>query len=176
LQHVRHIGFAHFPFSVFPFGIRHVLEERLILLQTLKLHLAFNSESKTFLLNFALFHLQTSFRYLQESVGPIRNNFKMDEIFQHFRNVSIPLLYSLLGSNKEKPVLDLMAYGMIAIGVVVYVALQLMPAPYGRYATSSVGPQVDSRLAWLVQECPSFFVPILVYQFMNNGNPSLGEL
>jgi hypothetical protein len=100
----------------------------------------------------------------------------MDEIFQHFRNVSIPLLYSLLGSNKEKPVLDLMAYGMIAIGVVVYVALQLMPAPYGRYATSSVGPQVDSRLAWLVQECPSFFVPILVYQFMNNGNPSLGEL
>lgn len=79
------------------------------------------------------------------------------------------------GTNAEAPLLDLMALTMIATGVVTYIALQTMPAPYGRYATTAFGPMIPANIAWFIQECPSFFVPLLVYYRMNNGFVPLGK-
>lgn len=86
-----------------------------------------------------------------------------------FRNFTLARMIQTWGTNAEAPLLDLMALTMIATGVVTYIALQTMPAPYGRYATTAFGPMIPANIAWFLQECPSFFVPLLVYYRMNNG-------
>ena len=75
----------------------------------------------------------------------------MELLFNNFRNISLPLLWSLLGTDHEKPLLDLMAYIMIALGVVVYVALSIMPAPYGMALFTVRDWLIDwlSRFLWL---------------------------
>ncbi|XP_066961795.1 3-oxo-5-alpha-steroid 4-dehydrogenase 1-like [Macrobrachium rosenbergii] len=47
-------------------------------------------------------------------------------------------------------------------GTVIYAFLTLFvrKAPYGRYSDKKYGFGVPGRLAWTVQECPSFFVPM----------------
>jgi len=38
----------------------------------------------------------------------------------------------------------------------------LMTAPYGRYARGGYGVTLNAKFTWLVQECPSFLVPLFV--------------
>ncbi|OQV18985.1 3-oxo-5-alpha-steroid 4-dehydrogenase 1 [Hypsibius exemplaris] len=96
----------------------------------------------------------------------------MEPLLKNFRNLSIPVLWSILGTSQEKQLLDLMGFAMIATAIVVYLALSFFPAPYGRYSTAAAGPQIDSKLAWIVQEAPSLIIPILVYFLMDNGRPT----
>jgi hypothetical protein len=52
--------------------------------------------------------------------------------------------------------------------VLTLVASQTVRAPYGRYsheAGSLYGPPVPARLAWMLQECPSVFVPLICMFF-----------
>ncbi|GAU93714.1 hypothetical protein RvY_05610 [Ramazzottius varieornatus] len=86
-----------------------------------------------------------------------------------FRNITLARLYQIWGTNAEAPLLDVMALVMIATAVVTYVTLQAIPAPYGRYASNAFGPLIPSNVAWFIQECPSFFVPLFVYIRMNSG-------
>ncbi|XP_055353354.1 3-oxo-5-alpha-steroid 4-dehydrogenase 1-like [Paramacrobiotus metropolitanus] len=97
---------------------------------------------------------------------------------EDFANQTLHLIWDLvrrLGSDAEKPTLDAMALVMIAVGLVTYVALQLLPAPYGRYSSPSYGLLVPARIAWVVQECPAFFVPLYVWLYMDNGAPALAN-
>ena len=81
---------------------------------------------------------------------------------------ALPLLdpiITLTGTTEEK-LLEYMAYVMILVSLVVFVLLQIVNAPYGRYSNTSVwGFGVPVRLAWVVQEIPSFFVPVLLVFF-----------
>merc|ERR1712212_618399 len=43
----------------------------------------------------------------------------------------------------------------------------VIPAYYGRYATSSICP-VNAKLSWIIQESPAFFIPM--YYLLTNGN------
>ena len=45
----------------------------------------------------------------------------------------------------------------------------LMTAPYGRYARAGYGITLNARFTWLVQECPSFLVPLFVTAYLG-GN------
>lgn len=60
------------------------------------------------------------------------------------------------------------AWLMIVTGVVTFVASLSTRAPYGRYSPEAgrlYGPPISARIAWMVQECPSFFVPLLCLLF-----------
>ena len=65
----------------------------------------------------------------------------------------------------ERRLLLWMSCGMFVSAVVMFAVLLIMPAPYGRYSSSSWGPLVDSRCAWFMQELPSLLVPTVSWQF-----------
>ena len=63
----------------------------------------------------------------------------------------------------EHSVMEFMSYLMIATAVGVSIMLYFISAPYGRYSASSWGPLINARLAWFIQEIPSFLVPVAIY-------------
>lgn len=60
--------------------------------------------------------------------------------------------------------LNWMSNAMILVGVFVAFSLIFakMKATYGRYAIGNRLPALDARLAWFLQEMPSFFIPLVL--------------
>lgn len=86
-----------------------------------------------------------------------------------------PVMVPWLGIDEEA-FLQWAGYIMIGSGVVTFVASQATRAPYGRYsheAGNMYGPPVPARLAWMLQECPSVFVPLICLLFGNLSPPPL---
>jgi len=63
---------------------------------------------------------------------------------------------------------------MIGVGICTAIELQIRTAHYGRYsgsdgsskdATTIAFPQINARLAWMLQECPSFFGALMFSGF-----------
>jgi len=57
-------------------------------------------------------------------------------------------------------------YGLIALavaGAASFVALLVVPAPYGRHERPGFGPTLPTRLAWILQELPAPLVFALVF-------------
>jgi len=52
---------------------------------------------------------------------------------------------------------------MIVFGFLVFVVLLIIPAPYGRYSSTSWGFLMDSRYAWFTQELLSLVVPVVLW-------------
>jgi len=52
-----------------------------------------------------------------------------------------------------------------ALAVVTFVALRLLPAPYGRYARAGWGPTLSARTGWLLMESPAVLFFAGVYAF-----------
>ncbi|XP_022093130.1 3-oxo-5-alpha-steroid 4-dehydrogenase 1-like [Acanthaster planci] len=78
--------------------------------------------------------------------------------------VSLPLtqtLTDMLGM-KEEEFLDKVAYCFIFLGAFVSVILQFVGAPYGRYVDSRFGCFIPGKVAWFVQEIPSFLLPTIL--------------
>ncbi len=46
----------------------------------------------------------------------------------------------------------------LALAALVFIALLFIPAAYGRYTRAGWGPTINTRLAWVLMECPSVFV------------------
>lgn len=57
--------------------------------------------------------------------------------------------------------------------IVLTLLLSGITAPYGRYARSGWGLSLNGKLAWFVQEIPSFAVPVL---FMLTSAPGLKKI
>lgn len=68
----------------------------------------------------------------------------------------LDIAFSLHGS------LTLVSGLMICWGFCNFVMLQFTTAPYGRYSRSGWGALVPARLAWFLQELPSFVVPLFI--------------
>ncbi|KAI3381232.1 hypothetical protein SNEBB_010444 [Seison nebaliae] len=49
---------------------------------------------------------------------------------------------------------------MVLTGSICFIVLFFVAAPYGRYVNKKLGPTINGKLAWCLQECPSFFIPI----------------
>ena len=56
-----------------------------------------------------------------------------------------------------------LAWGVIAIGVVTFLVLGFVSAPYGRHARSGWGPTLPSRLGWIAMESPAVLVFLAIY-------------
>ncbi|XP_053099621.1 3-oxo-5-alpha-steroid 4-dehydrogenase 1 [Hemicordylus capensis] len=63
---------------------------------------------------------------------------------------------------EEQRLMQMMSYGLAGIGVVVAILLRYINTPYGRHASSALGAGLPPTLGWLVQEAPSFLVPLLL--------------
>lgn len=48
--------------------------------------------------------------------------------------------------------------GYLVTAVVVFISLFFIPAAYGRHTRKGWGPTMNTRLAWVIMECPSVFV------------------
>lgn len=59
----------------------------------------------------------------------------------------------------ELHLLRVMSLLMILTAVGVLFMLLFLSAPYGRYTSASWGLLINARLAWFVQEIPSFAIP-----------------
>jgi hypothetical protein len=74
-------------------------------------------------------------------------------------------ILSLFGPAPADPreVIYELSYAMIFFGLSAFVALTFVTvAPYGKYAeraSALYGPPINGKVAWILQECPSFLVP-----------------
>uniref|UniRef100_H2YSM1 3-oxo-5-alpha-steroid 4-dehydrogenase n=1 Tax=Ciona savignyi TaxID=51511 RepID=H2YSM1_CIOSA len=70
----------------------------------------------------------------------------------------------LIGSKDQKQQIDLMAGILIGISPIIHLILVSgINAPYGRYTSSAWGVQINGKLAWFMQELPSFVIPVYIY-------------
>jgi len=55
---------------------------------------------------------------------------------------------------KEYTVYSALLLGLLAVGVIVFISLWFIVAPYGRHARKGWGYSVGSKLAWVIMEAP----------------------
>ncbi|XP_077166843.1 3-oxo-5-alpha-steroid 4-dehydrogenase 1-like isoform X2 [Paroedura picta] len=67
-----------------------------------------------------------------------------------------------LSGPEEQRALELLSYGLAGCMVAAAVLGRTFPVPYGRYAEALGGGTVPARLAWVLQEAPSFLLPLLL--------------
>jgi hypothetical protein len=65
--------------------------------------------------------------------------------------------------NFNEDQLHVCAWLMIGLAVFVFIATFFMTVPYGRYSPNNLKFGVNAQLVWLLQECPSFFVPFAMF-------------
>ncbi|XP_076065392.1 3-oxo-5-alpha-steroid 4-dehydrogenase 1-like isoform X1 [Oratosquilla oratoria] len=73
----------------------------------------------------------------------------------YIKDYVFPIFYA----TKQSELITRMSYGLFIYGVI---TILLPKAPYGRYSNSRYGFSIPARLAWFVQECPSFLVPAVL--------------
>uniref|UniRef100_A0A8B9CTF0 3-oxo-5alpha-steroid 4-dehydrogenase (NADP(+)) n=1 Tax=Anser brachyrhynchus TaxID=132585 RepID=A0A8B9CTF0_9AVES len=61
---------------------------------------------------------------------------------------------------EERRLLELQAYGLVALGAGAALLLRFVPMPYGRYSSPRFGCPLPARPAWALQELPALLVPL----------------
>lgn len=56
-----------------------------------------------------------------------------------------------------------LAWGVIGIAVITFIALFFVSAPYGRHGRTGWGPTMPTRWAWIVMESPSVLVYLAIF-------------
>ncbi len=65
---------------------------------------------------------------------------------------------------------SMVAWGWIAVAVVVFIALLFITAPYGRHTKTTWGPLIDNKLGWFIME---FFVLVVLFFFLYKGTNTI---
>jgi steroid 5-alpha-reductase/3-oxo-5-alpha-steroid 4-dehydrogenase 1 len=68
----------------------------------------------------------------------------------------------------EARVFEILLYSFFALAATVFLALQLIVAPYGRHTRAGWGPQISSTAGWLIMEAPASLFFLAVYLFGEN--------
>ena len=66
----------------------------------------------------------------------------------------------------EFDVLEFTWKAVIVLQIVTGISQLIISAPYGRYSRGGYGFGVNARVAWVLQECPSFLVPVFVAGYL----------
>lgn len=69
-------------------------------------------------------------------------------------------LWRRVSGPEEQRLLELLSYGLVALGAGSAVLLCFIHMPYGRYSSRRFGWLLPARPAWVLQELPSLLVPI----------------
>jgi protein-S-isoprenylcysteine O-methyltransferase Ste14 len=67
-------------------------------------------------------------------------------------------LFAFVGFTSERQFAFTLTWVLIALSAIAVVVLLLTPAPYGRFVRSGWGPQISSRVGWLVMASPAVVV------------------
>lgn len=86
----------------------------------------------------------------------------IDHFYQNIFKMMALILTQLDGAFSLHSSLTFVSGLMICWGFCNFVMLQFTTAPYGRYSRSGWGTMVPAKLAWFLQELPSFIVPLLI--------------
>jgi len=92
-----------------------------------------------------------------------------ETVFLEFLHFTFDLLSKCGLISQEYPaepqIVQLLCFLMFLVGALVFFILLFIPAVYGRYTgpKSWFGFGVDAKIAWFLQESPSFLVPLTVY-------------
>ncbi|CAG0880649.1 unnamed protein product [Darwinula stevensoni] len=70
---------------------------------------------------------------------------------------------------------ELLARILIIYGFVTLLIQAIMKAPYGRYASSGYGFGINAKLAWFIQESPSFFTPWILLFISKRSHVPFGN-
>ena len=68
--------------------------------------------------------------------------------------------------------IDTLSCFMIAVGVITFLALQFLDAPYGRYYSEQWGPSLHGKLAWFLMELPSLTIPLVTFVYNYSSVPT----
>ncbi len=60
----------------------------------------------------------------------------------------------------------LFSWGWIVLGLIIFVALNFITAPYGRHTKKGWGPLIDNKLGWFLME---FFALVVLFYFILTG-------
>ena len=60
-------------------------------------------------------------------------------------------------------------WGWAILGLLVFVLLLFVKAPYGRHSRKDWGPSIPNRLGWFLMEFPSLLVFVLFFLFGPNS-------
>lgn len=71
-------------------------------------------------------------------------------------------VYPLFFATRLEQLITRMCYGTVLYALLTFFVRE---APYGRYSNNKYGFGVPVKIAWVIQECPSFFVPVLLTYF-----------
>jgi len=71
-------------------------------------------------------------------------------------------VYNILRVSGDDQLINRMTIFAIIYTVVVAFVSIFMPAPYGRYSGRQSRFAVNATVAWIIQECPAFFVPLVL--------------
>ncbi len=59
-------------------------------------------------------------------------------------------------------------YGFVILGVITFLALSFISAPYGRHVRKGWGPNLSSTLGWVIMEAPAALIFAIYYIFSEN--------
>jgi 3-oxo-5-alpha-steroid 4-dehydrogenase 1 len=62
----------------------------------------------------------------------------------------------------SKDLFSTLVYFWIAFGIVVFLVLLKVAAPYGRHSKTGWGPMIDNNLGWFLMELPSLILPAYI--------------
>lgn len=65
----------------------------------------------------------------------------------------------------KKELFDAILIGWIAFGLIIFIVLQFVSAPYGRHTRKGWGPMIPNRLGWVIMELPSLILFSLFFLF-----------
>jgi hypothetical protein len=63
----------------------------------------------------------------------------------------------------ERAIFDALLWATLALGLVTFLALLFVVAPYGRHARSGFGPSVNGTLGWVLMESTAAIVPAATF-------------
>lgn len=63
----------------------------------------------------------------------------------------------------EAQIFSTLIYSLLALSVVVFLVLMFITAPYGRHARGGWGPEIPSRVGWILMEAPCVIVFSLAF-------------
>jgi 3-oxo-5-alpha-steroid 4-dehydrogenase 1 len=69
----------------------------------------------------------------------------------------------------ERETFFLIIWGWVLLGLLIFILLLFVTAPYGRYSRKDWGPTIPNRVGWVIMELPSLLVFILAFLLGPNG-------